>query len=80
MSFAVFLNRVAHQAEPGDTLGDLLAREAPDLREGLPSGGVIATDGRGIAVGPDALLHAGAIFLVRRSARATADEAAPLDR
>ncbi len=73
MPFAVFLNRVACQGEAGETLHDLLRRQAPDLAEAFDAGGVVATDGRGIAVAPETPLYPGAIFLVRRSARAATD-------
>ncbi len=65
----IFLNGAPLQAAAGTTLGQLLAEHEPDLLADLLDGSGRATDGRGIAVDPDARVHAGAIYRVFRSAR-----------
>lgn len=65
----VFVNGRPLRAPAGSTLGRLLAEHDPDLLAALMGGAAIATDGRGVAVDPDAPLAAGSIFRVQRSAR-----------
>ncbi|MES2123234.1 MAG: hypothetical protein V4503_00970 [Gemmatimonadota bacterium] len=67
----VFVNGHPFRVPAGSTLGSLLAEHDPDLLAALLGGEALATDGRGIEVDPDDVLSAGAIFRVRRSARAT---------
>lgn len=73
MLIPVFLNEKPFQVEEGGTLGTLLAEHAPELLPFLMDGTAIATDGRGIPVRSDTPLVPGAIFLVKRSARAISD-------
>jgi len=73
MSIPVFLNGTPIHAPAGGTLASLLADHAPDLLRALMEGRAVATDGRLVAVRSDAPLTAGAIFLVRVSARAIQD-------
>lgn len=65
----VFLNGHPFRVPAGSTLGSLLAEHDPDLLAALMGGEALATDGRGIETDPDAVLTAGAILRVRRSAR-----------
>jgi hypothetical protein len=69
----VFLNGTSLRAPAGATLGQLLAEHDAPLLAAMLDGSGRATDGRGIAVDPDALLHAGAIYRVFRSARRDPD-------
>lgn len=69
----VFLNGAPLRAAAGATLGDLLAEHDPALLAAMLDGSGRATDGRGIAVDPDAPIHAGAIYRVFRSARRDPD-------
>ncbi|MGH7593157.1 MAG: hypothetical protein ACRELE_04830 [Gemmatimonadales bacterium] len=65
----VFLNEHPCHMPPGSTLGQVLAQHDPELALALALGTAKATDGRGIQVGEAAVLVAGAIFRVVRSAR-----------
>lgn len=65
----VFLNGRSCRVPAGFTLGRLLAQDDPELARALELGAARATDGRGIAADPAAVLVAGAIFRVVRSAR-----------
>ncbi len=69
----VFLNGTPLQARAGTTLGQLLAEHDADLLAALLGGGGQVTDARGIAVDPDAPIHAGAIYRAFRSARRDPD-------
>jgi hypothetical protein len=65
----VFINDKAIEALPGSALSQVLADHDPQLLAILldPSGAVM--DARGLPVNPDAPIHAGAIYRIRRSAR-----------
>ena len=65
----IFINGSLVAAASGSSLAAVLAGSDPDLLEGLAAGAAVATDARGIAVDPDAPVHAGAIYRVFRSAR-----------
>lgn len=69
----VFVNGAPVRVAAGTTLSQLLAEQDPDLLAGMLDGTGRATDGRGIAVDPDAPVHAGAIYRVFRSARRDPD-------
>lgn len=64
----VFLNGRPLRVAAGTTLGALLAEHEPDLLAAFLGASARATDGRLIAVAPEAPLAAGAILLVRRVA------------
>jgi hypothetical protein len=66
----VFVNGTPYRVPAGSTLGLLLAEHDPDLLAELLGGRAVATDARDIAADPDAPLGGGAIFRVRRAARA----------
>ena len=66
----VFMNGSPFRVPAGSTLGQLLAEHDPDLFAALLGGTAVATDGRDIATDPDAPMGGGAIFRVRRTARA----------
>ncbi|MGH7524957.1 MAG: hypothetical protein ACREK8_11660 [Gemmatimonadales bacterium] len=65
----VFLNGRPCHVSPGCTLVELLSRQDPSLAEALERGTALATDARGIAADPAAVMPPGAIFRVVRSAR-----------
>lgn len=65
----VFLNGQPCHVAPGSTLVQLLARQDPALAEALERGTALATDARGIAADPSAVMPPGAIFRVVRTAR-----------
>jgi hypothetical protein len=71
----VFLNGRPARAPRGATLAQLVAQEDPELAASLEAGLAAATDARGVAVGKDMPLVAGAIFRVFRSARAVVRDA-----
>jgi hypothetical protein len=68
-TIVVFLNGRAVQASPGSTLGDLIARELPELARHPAPGTLAVTDGRGVPVTGAEVLTSGSIFTVKRSAR-----------
>ena len=75
ITIPVFLNGRPARVSAGTTLAGLLAQEDPGLGRALDGGTAKATDGRGIPATADALLSAGAIFRVFRSARAVSEPA-----
>ncbi len=73
----VFLNGQPFQVPQGATLHDLLVLKDAALAPALAAGQARATDGRGIAIDGAAVLSAGSIVRVFRSARSgTVEEAA----
>jgi hypothetical protein len=66
----VFVNGRPLRVASGSSLAQLLGDHDPELLA-LLLGGASATDARGLPVDPDAVVAAGAIYRVQRSARAT---------
>lgn len=74
----VFLNERGLTVPPDSTVRDLLASELPDLLPAVTSGTAFVTDGRGLPIGLDAVLPAGAILRAARSSRRSeADPSGP---
>jgi hypothetical protein len=65
----IFINGSAVQARPGSSLGEVLADHDADLLATLLDGTGQVTDARGLAIDPDAPVHAGAIYRIFRSSR-----------
>ena len=65
----IFINGTVVQSLPGNSLGTVLADHDADLLAALLDGTGQVTDARGLAVDPDAPVHAGAIYRIFRSAR-----------
>jgi hypothetical protein len=71
----VFINDRVIQLTPGATVGDAVAGLGGEVAEQLAAGRAYATDGRGIRLASDAVLHAGAILRMVVSARREGAEA-----
>ena len=65
----VFLNGRSCRVPSGCTLAELVAQDDPELARELARGAALATDARGLPADPAAVLVAGAIYRVSRSAR-----------
>lgn len=65
----IFINGSPLSVRADTTLAAALGEHLPELMAGMMTGEVRATDGRGIAVDPEAMVHAGAIYRVFKSAR-----------
>lgn len=68
----VFLNGRPARVPAGSTLRQLVLQEDPELGASLQGGLAAVSDARGLPVDADAVLVAGAIFRVFRSARGAA--------
>lgn len=65
----IFINGSTVHAPAGTTLGQVLAVSEPELFATLMDGTGQVTDARGLAVDPESLVHAGAIYRIFRSSR-----------
>ncbi len=65
----IFVNDRGHTLAPGSSVRDALKAILPDLLADAEAGGANITDARGLPVGLDDLLPAGAILRAARSSR-----------
>jgi len=71
----VFINGHCIRLSAGESVAQAVARHDPVLTEQLATGAAYVTDGRGIRIEEDQLVHAGAILRVVVSSRRNQDEA-----
>jgi hypothetical protein len=71
----VFVNGHTVRITAGEPVAGAVALHDPALAAQLAAGTAYVTDGRGIRLPPDAMVHAGAILRVVVSARREPDEA-----
>jgi hypothetical protein len=65
----IFLNDRGQLVPPGTSVRDAIRTALPDLLSACETGEAFVTDGRGLPVALDALLHAGAILRTARVSR-----------